>query len=67
MTANISSGGLLMTCDKQFRKGTLVTVRLQWPVGRRKDNLFLVVQGEIIRREPARIAIRQRRHDFELA
>ena len=65
-TANISSGGLLMTCDENIRKGTHVTVRIQWPIEQGQNQLSLVVQGIVIRRELTRVAIIQRRHYFEV-
>ena len=65
-TANISGGGLLMTCDEDIRKGTPVTVRIQWPIGQGESQLSLVVRGIVVRREPDRVAILHRRHDFEV-
>jgi len=66
-TANISSGGLLMVCDQDVEIGTLVTVRLHWPILQRKKPVVLVVYGEIIRRESNRIAILHRQHEFEVS
>lgn len=66
-TANISSGGLLLSCDQEVEIGTLATVRVSWPISQRSKQVVLVVQGEIIRREPCHLAIRHRRHEFEVA
>jgi hypothetical protein len=66
-TANISSGGLLLTCDQDVEVGTLVTVRLHWPIQQRKKQVILVVYGEIIRRDASGLAILHRQHEFEVA
>ena len=66
-TANISSGGLLLYCDQEVEIGTLVTVRLTWPIPQRNKQMVLVVHGEIIRRELRSVAIRHRRYEFEIA
>jgi hypothetical protein len=65
-TANISSGGLLVSCDSQVEVSTLVTVRLDWPIQQRKKPVFLIVHGEIIRRDSNCLAIIRRRHEFEV-
>lgn len=65
-TANISSGGMLMTCDEDVELGSLVTVRLNWPIQQRERRVILVLHGEVIRREPSRFAILHRRHEFEV-
>jgi len=67
-TANISSGGLLLSCESQqeVEVGTLVTVRLNWPIPQRSKQVVLVMHGEIIRRQASGVAIRHRRHEFEI-
>jgi len=65
-TANIGSGGLLMTCDRNVAIGSIVTVRMNWPVRQGDKQVVLVVQGEIIRRERSRVAILRRQYDFEV-
>lgn len=65
-TVNVSSGGLLMHCDREIAIGTMVTVRLHWPVEQAGKPVTLVVHGEIVRREPFRIAILRREYDFEV-
>ena len=65
-TANISSGGLLLSCEQEVEVGTLVTVRLNWPIPQRSKQVVLVVHGEIIRRQASGIAILHRRHEFEV-
>ena len=66
-TANISSGGLLMTCDEDIGAVTPVTVRIKWPIRKGENQVILVVHGEIVRHEPTRIAILKRQHEFEVA
>ena len=66
-TANISSGGMLLVCEDDVELGSLVTVRVHWPVQQRDRQVALVLHGEIIRREPSRIAILHRRHEFEVS
>jgi hypothetical protein len=66
-TANISSGGLLMTCDRDVQLGALVSVRLGWPLLQSDRRVVLIVHGEIIRRERSCIAILQRRYEFEVS
>jgi hypothetical protein len=66
MTTNVSSGGLLLNCDPEVEIGTLVTVRMNWPVAQRTKQVILVVHGEIIRRQAGGIAIRHRRHEFQV-
>jgi hypothetical protein len=66
-TINISSGGLLVSCGDNIEVGTLVTIRIGWPMPQRNKRVTLVVHGEIIRREMSRIAIRQQRHEFEVS
>jgi len=66
-TVNISSGGLLMSCGESVEVGTLVTVRIAWPIQQRNKRVTLVVHGEIIRRETSGIAVRQQRHEFEIS
>ena len=66
-TINISSGGLLMNCGDRGEVGMLVTVRLAWPIPQRNKRVTLVVHGEIIRRDAGTVAVRQQRHEFEVA
>lgn len=66
-TVNISSGGLLMNCGGHGEVGSLVTIRLDWPIQQRNKRITLVVHGEIIRRETDRFAVRQQRHEFEVS
>jgi len=65
-TLNVSSGGLLMRCDGDVPVGTTVTVRLYWPVQQSGKPVVLVVHGEIVRREPFRVAILRHEYDFEV-
>ena len=65
-TANIGRGGLLMMCDGNVDIGTIVTVRLNWPVPQGDKRVILVLQGEIIRCESNRIAILHQEYDFEV-
>jgi len=65
-TVNVSSGGLLMNCDREIAIGTMVTVRLHWPVKQSGKPVTLVVHGEIVRQEPFRVAILRREYDFEI-
>ena len=66
-TINISSGGLLVKCDGNFQPGTVVTVRLEWPIRQRTRPVTLIVCGEVVRREPGRIAIQRQQYDFIVA
>jgi hypothetical protein len=65
-TVNVSGGGLLMSCNAEMPVGTRVTVRLHWPVQQKGKPIVLVVKGEIVRREPCRVAILRREYDFEV-
>ena len=64
-TVNISSGGMLLNCDLEVPVGTIVTVRLQWPVQQSEKPVILIVQGEIVRQEPSRVAILRKEYDFQ--
>lgn len=66
-TINISSGGLLLTCSGNVEIGTLVTVRIAWPLQQRNKRITLIVHGEIIRRDSIGLAVRQQRHEFEVS
>lgn len=64
-TINVSGGGLLVTCDREIAIGTMVTIRLHWPVKQAGKPVTLVVHGEIVRKEPSQIAILRHEYDFE--
>jgi len=66
-TVNISSGGMLLDCDLEVPVGTIVTVRLRWPIPQSDKPVILVIQGEIVRHESKRVAILRKEYDFQVS
>jgi hypothetical protein len=65
-TVNISSGGLLLTCDfDNFKTRRRVSVRLtNWPSVRGSGNVTLIVEGTIVRSGAGFVAISRNSYQF---
>jgi PilZ domain len=65
-TVNISSGGLLLTCDfDDFKARRRVSVRLtNWPSARGSGSVTLIVEGTIVRSGAGFVAISRNSYQF---
>jgi hypothetical protein len=65
-TVNISSGGLLLTCNfDNFKTRRRVSVRLtNWPSGRGSGSVTLIVEGTIVRSGAGFVAISRNSYQF---
>jgi PilZ domain len=64
-TINVSSCGILFTCQHQLAVGRRVRLCISWPVLLNdKVGLKLVVRGRVVRSEGGRAAIEIQQHEF---
>jgi hypothetical protein len=64
-TVNVSSCGILFTCQHQLAVGRRVKLCISWPVLLNdKCALKLVVRGRVVRSEEGRVAIEIQQHEF---
>jgi PilZ domain len=64
-TVNVSSCGILFTCQHQLAVGRRVKLCVNWPVLLNdKVALKLVVRGRVVRSEEGRAAIEIQQHEF---
>lgn len=66
-TVNMSSSGVLFTCDKFLAPGKNVEVAIHWPA--QLDNttpLKLVGKGRVVRSEGGRVAIVMQTYEFRI-
>jgi hypothetical protein len=64
-TLNISSSGVLFTCESLIRTWQRVELCISWPA--RLDGkleLMLVVRGRVVRSEPGQVALRIEHYEF---
>jgi hypothetical protein len=64
-TINISSRGVLFTCQRDLQPGKRVQLCINWPVPLNdKCALKLVARGRVVRSEEGRAAIEIQQHEF---
>jgi hypothetical protein len=64
-TVNVSSCGVLFTCQHNLQPGRRVRLCINWPVPlNEKCALKLVVRGRVVRSEEGRAAIEIQQHEF---
>jgi PilZ domain len=67
-TVNVSSCGILFTCQHQLAVGRRVRLCINWPVLLNdKVALKLVVRGRVVRSDEGRAAIEIQQHEFRTA
>ncbi len=67
-TLNMSSGGVLLTCEQPVAPGRKVELSISWPVQlNAKCGLRLVARGVVVRCEDGKIAVRIRQYEFRTA
>ncbi len=66
-TVNISSSGVLFTCDKDFPVGTLLEISIFWPVPlHERHPLYLIGRGSVVRTSKGQVALEVQRFEFHL-
>jgi hypothetical protein len=64
-TLNISSGGVLFSCDQSLPLGTFVELSIQWPVLLQNTRpLTLLIAGRVVRCEGKDVAVKTSRYEF---
>jgi hypothetical protein len=64
-TVNVSSGGLLLTCQHEIKAGTRMEIQVDWPsLLESTIPLQLVTSGRVVRSEPASFAVEFARYQF---
>jgi hypothetical protein len=64
-TVNVSSGGLLLTCEHEIKPGAHMEIQVDWPsLLESTIPLQLVTSGRVVRSEPTVFAVEFARYQF---
>jgi hypothetical protein len=64
-TLNISSGGVLFSCDQSLPLGAFVELSIHWPVLLQNTRpLTLLIAGRVVRCEGKDVAVKTSRYEF---
>ena len=64
-TVNVSSRGVLFTCQHDLQPGRRVKLCISWPIPLNdKCALKLVIRGRVVRSEEGRAAVEIQQHEF---